>query len=330
MYMEVGAFHPRYRPGRDHRSWNQQHNSWPQTRYVKSEDDFLDFVRRWSPDRLVCCGLNPRPRIYQNRWGYARPAREGEVDLSHALLVDLDPVEDAHPDSAALERCLGRAEEFFQDLGLALPGHGYSGRGLHLLARYEPIPVRDYPDMKPRVALFSQDLQAGLDDLLESVGLQLDSSPGLRRLVKVYGTAKPGGTLSRLGQSLPAEDPRLREYLLGLQPQPADSAARPNREGKRRPVAEIHPTGNLPDWFLQSMIEPRIRALWEGRGKPGGTDRSRSGYDFSLLRELIRRGHDDPGELATILALRPEGAVRRSGKGAQYLAQTVRNARLSQ
>ena len=68
------------------------------------------------------------------------------------------------------------------------------------------------------------------------------------------------------------------------------------------------------------------RGLWNGVGKPGNTDRTRSGYEYSVARCLLRLGYTDVSELATILALRPEGSVRKSGKDQLYALRTVGNA----
>ena len=83
----------------------------------------------------------------------------------------------------------------------------------------------------------------------------------------------------------------------------------------------------MPGWFraLRHQDE-QVRALWEGRGKPDGRDVSNSGYDFSLARRLLRLGHTDVAELATILAARQE--MLQSGKGYDYVVRTVSRALL--
>ena len=47
---------------------------------------------------------------------------------------------------------------------------------------------------------------------------------------------------------------------------------------------------------------------------------------MSLLRKLLHLGYKNIDELATILALRPEGSVRKSGKGEGYLRTTLAKA----
>ena len=53
---------------------------------------------------------------------------------------------------------------------------------------------------------------------------------------------------------------------------------------------------------------------------------SRSGYDYSLVRECLSRGITDVKELAVILALRPAVPVRQGDKGEQYIRTTVAKA----
>ena len=68
--------------------------------------------------------------------------------------------------------------------------------------------------------------------------------------------------------------------------------------------------------------------LWNAKGKPANRDTTRTGYDYSLIKRLLWRGYKDLDDLATVLALRPEGAVRKSGKGDQYIRRTIANALL--
>ena len=74
--------------------------------------------------------------------------------------------------------------------------------------------------------------------------------------------------------------------------------------------------------------------LLRGKGKPGegpngqplGTDKS--GYDWSLLKELVWQGVDDPGQLGAVLALKirmdEKAAGKPSSRGSRYVTRTVR------
>jgi len=71
----------------------------------------------------------------------------------------------------------------------------------------------------------------------------------------------------------------------------------------------------------------RLANLFSGKGKTAigedgrRLDESGSGYDFSFTLSLARYGIHDPSELATALALRPDGGAKL--KGSDYLSHTV-------
>jgi hypothetical protein len=73
---------------------------------------------------------------------------------------------------------------------------------------------------------------------------------------------------------------------------------------------------------------PRLQDLFEGRGKTAvgedgrRRDTSSSGFDYSILSALARKGVRDTSELASVLWRRPDGAAR--AKGIDYIIRTVR------
>jgi hypothetical protein len=319
-YLEVNAFHPDYRPGRENFEHNRERDSWPRLAYVSTETEFLRFVRQYASERMVCCGLNPRTEILRNSAGYLRPARESEVPEGRALMLDLDPADSAAPDPEALGHLLEAADQYFSDLRLLPPARGRSGRGVHLVSVYSPIPVAEHKDLKSRIRRFSEGFEREMSDRLMQAGLKLDSTYDLRRLVKVYGTAKPGGVVSRLERPGSGADQGLRDYLLSLDSHP------------RVPVDEMPGCRQLnigaaiPSWFPELLEDQRVADLWHGRGKPKSLDCTRSGYDFSLVRLLLAQGYREPDDLATILALRPDGAFRNRRSDRDYLAKTIEQA----
>lgn len=89
--------------------------------------------------------------------------------------------------------------------------------------------------------------------------------------------------------------------------------------------------GNLSPHVLQILNQaPKIQALFEGRGKTAMTesgkrgDTSSSGYDYSVVAALARKGIRGESDLATVLWLRPDGAAQ--AKGTDYILRTVRKA----
>lgn len=73
----------------------------------------------------------------------------------------------------------------------------------------------------------------------------------------------------------------------------------------------------------------RVRDAFMGLGKPETDsrgkllDRSASGYDFTLVRQLVRHGVRDPLDLAKALARRPDGGAAK--KGVSYIRRTVQS-----
>lgn len=73
----------------------------------------------------------------------------------------------------------------------------------------------------------------------------------------------------------------------------------------------------------------KVNDAFMGRGKPEKTsngkslDCSSSGYDFTLVRQLVSHGISDPVELAVALARRPDGYAAK--KGLAYIRTTIKN-----
>lgn len=95
------------------------------------------------------------------------------------------------------------------------------------------------------------------------------------------------------------------------------------------PLAPIVP--QLPPAVLELMGQSRyISGLFLGRDKPPKdnqgrpTDCSSSGYDYSFIAALVRKGLRDPLLLAQALAARPDGKAL--GKGEGYITRTVTRA----
>lgn len=318
-YTELNGLHPEYRPGKTHFDWNVQRRAFPRIWYVRSEMEVVRFAQRFGGSRMVCYGINPRSSIFKNKSGYARAALDTEIAVSQNILFDLD-FEDSSTRSEQttdLEGFLEKTDEYFLDQGLKPPVRGFSGRGYHLLFAYPAIKVRDSPDIRERLAGFRDNFHACFRRELEGLEVKLDRTQDLRRMVRIYGTAKPDiGIPSHFYGHDRVEDHALQNHLLDLQ--------LPEQPSGRQVVV---PRVELPSWF-EALLEHDVvlRQLWRGTGKSPNTDTTRTGYDYSLTKGLLCRGYKDIDELATILALRPEGAVRKSGKGDQYISRTIANA----
>ncbi len=83
---------------------------------------------------------------------------------------------------------------------------------------------------------------------------------------------------------------------------------------------------DMPELFRHLMQrDQKLKALWNGHGITNGAD-SPADYDFSLVRRLMALGYRNFDDLATVLAARPEGAVRRGGMGEDYIRGTIARA----
>ncbi len=236
------------------------------------------------------------------------------------MLLDLD-AESGHLQESHrrdVERFLDKTNEYFYDHDFNEPVRAFTGRGFHLLLAYPGIRVAECSDIGERLREFRNRFHKGYEQELERLELRLDHTEDLVRRAKIYGTAKPEvGIVSRFYGNERIEDETLRGYLLSLE----------IHDTGRKPGFELATGTELPNWFTRLLeTDNQLRQLWTGSGKPGNTDRSRTGFDYSLIRRLLYLGHQDIGELATILGLRPDGAVQASRKGSDYVRRTIGNA----
>lgn len=283
-------------------------------RYVRNGRQLLDLVERFHGTHMVCYGINPRPGIKRYPSGHPRAHRDSEIELVRNFFLDFDLRAGADVESPAslelfLEEVTGRVE----DMGFLPPVKAFTGNGFHLLFAIPAVRVEKCRDMKERIRAFREGVLRGLGGELASMGARVDSTDGLSRVAKIYGTAKPGARLSRFyWDGKRADDRGLRAHLVGMALEPAAGGWRIGIHGME-----------LPAGFSRLLErDERIRNLWLGRGKETG-DTTRSGYDYSLLRECLARGITDVRELAAILALRPGGSVRDGPKGEQYIRVTI-------
>jgi len=137
-------------------------------------------------------------------------------------------------------------------------------------------------------------------------------------MVKIYGTAKPEvGNISRFYGDERVEDEYLLEHLLRME------------IASRGPKVYLDVGDEISDSVANVLrSDSEIKQLWEGKGKPQDSDTSRTGYDYSLVKRLLGTGVKNLDDLATVLALRPEGAVKKSSKDERYILRTIGNALL--
>lgn len=326
---ELSALHRDYRKGREHAAYNRANETYPKHSYPANIKAAVAFALRHHRDHLVAAGLNDRPELFLNHHGYPRAAKRHEILISRNLMLDID-VETKPPSDtqiSELERYVRtEASTWFKDNGFLEPAIGMSGNGAHALIGYQPIEVSESPDIADRLKLFSEWFQSDLGDGLAKLDAKTDSSVhDISRKIKLYGTAKPGSDrVARWYGGDRVEDDAVRDYLLGL-----DLAETETPHPIHKPAygpTLIRVESQVPR-VAQTLLDRdrRLRDLWNGEGKTAG-DISRCGYDFSLVRRFMVLGYRDIDGLATILATRPDGAVRQTNRGEDYIRLTLANA----
>lgn len=313
-YTELNAFHPDYIKG--DKLHNEKHQTYPKITYAKSEKEVTDFVKKYASTHMVCYGVNPRPIIFKNEYDYPRSAADVEIQESKNMVFDFDFITKKTTPQVhnQFSHFLKKTDDYFRDLGLQQPVRAFTGGGYHLLFAYPSISLDEHPDLRGKLRQFRQSFYLAHKHDLSRLEVKLDSTFDLRRVVRIYGTAKPyiDSIPSKFFGHSRIEDSALREYILNIEEHPVTGKS-------------FKPNGSLPEWFTKLLEnDDQLKHFWEGTEKPVGTDHSRSGYDYSLVRRLIYLGHRNLDELAAILANRPNGAGHE--KGQKYIWTTIGNA----
>jgi hypothetical protein len=118
-------------------------------------------------------------------------------------------------------------------------------------------------------------------------------------------------------------------------PSDFDADLPPIEDGKQEKREKANDDIRIGDRITPMVLlilneDRQVRALFHGYGKvvvgEGGRqqDTSSSGYDYSLVLALAKKGILDESELATVLWFRPDGGAR--SKGVAYISRTVKEA----
>jgi hypothetical protein len=314
---ELVAFHKDYKPGRVYLEENKAHNRFPKIWYSAKPGAYVKFAEIFCKDHMCCVGINPRANALKNEHGFNRSAADEDIQQVTHFYLDID-FENNNPTPeqiADLRLALMKMEDFYLDQGFKVPTLNHSGNGYHIIHKLAPILVAEHPDIKQRQLYFKDQFKAGFEKDLSRLEAEIDNTLDLSRKIKIPGTKKPGHTrTSSLEYVNPNPDDTLRDHLLSLDVHPKDDIP-----------LEIK-AGQLPDRFAALLAQDKLaKDLWNGEGKTKG-DTTRSGYDFSLIQVCLKHGITDLNDLYAILALRPDGAVKGSGKGEKYLRNTIANA----
>ena len=280
----------------------------PVVRYIDTADKLETLVKKTHRDYMPCIGINERPAKKLNDRGYPIAAKEKDIQFSQNVFLDFDTV--AAKNSELLQSARDRYFQnefcdYCRDIGFATPSMLVaSGNGNHAYFSYRPIPVADHPDITARLKNWMGEVASDQKDELDRLELKLDTSTAdLGRVVKIPGTAKPGGHVSRLIYANRQEDEALRGYLLSMPAEKLQAPFNPIYGASLLTIANdnYHP-------IVRTLIrtDPKIRAYANGQGKPEGTDRSRSGYLYSFAQALMFRGVRNLDILGSSLAVLAE------------------------
>ena len=250
----------------------------PVVRYVQGAQAVVDFARQHK-GKLILLGINPRDPSLGNQTTSAK--NEHVRYLSNFYLdVEMD-----HPRGLeASDEQVQVVRTFIDDAMLPwLRKHGFvepviefSGNGFHLVFAVEPIVLKDHPEFPYQLRAFYKEIVRELSAELQSRGIRIDSTMEPRRMIKLPGTSKPGGTRRSIWpiEAERHEDEALLDYISGLQPEAEDGAG---------PYTLGLVAVNLPNRFEELLPStPGLNRLWT---EPA-TDRSER--DWALCRELAR------------------------------------------
>jgi hypothetical protein len=310
--------------------------------FFDDEDAFVSACAEHSGKANVYAGIQPRPsRFLADASNRVAPlnhgAKDDDIEWLTSIVVDLDPVrpKDTASTDAELALAVERAEAaaaWIESKGFSRPVRIMSGNGCHLWFAVPPHEIHEdnRGDLTRRLRAFESRLRERFSD----DAVKVDSIYNLSRVIKVVGTP------SVKGEDLPErphrlscgidplerrEDGKLLQAILSM---PAEERETEALDEQSAPSAAHD---GLDPW-VHALISSsdRLAALFEGRGKTAVTpdgkrvDTTSSGYDFSIIHTLVKRGVTDPDQLATVLWHRPDGAAR--AKGQEYIARTVRRA----
>ena len=312
-YTELLALHPDYNPHNKRDSYRR--GTQPKIAYALNSEDVVNFVKKYADTHTVCYGINPRPQVYRHNNGYLRASLDSEIELSQNIIFDFDFVNGKVTNHQRNEfyGFLRKSDEYFHNLGLKKPVRAYTNKGTHLLFAYPAVSVKKHPDIKLRLREFRQRYYNEFKNDLSRLEVKLDSTFDLRRMVKIYGTAKPSDAMpSKFFGHFREEDAALREYILSLPEYiKFDRVLKGN--------------GKLPDSVMELLKKDQLlKQYWLNEGKPNGTDQTRSGFDYSLVRRAIYLGIKNIDVLIALLESKPDGSARM--KGQRYILHTIGNA----
>jgi len=318
--------------------------------FFDNPEDFVRCCREHDGSSQLYMGVRPRdPGLLSRSRNSVRflpkgvhAGQQGDVGVVATAVIDIDPTRPK--DTASTQEQLALAREVaeriqndFVEMGWPAPIRAMSGNGVHVIFAFTPVHITDQAH-RDAVEGQLKAFEAGIRTKYTVEGIKIDTISDLPRIIKVVGT------LSTKGDNTP-ERPWRRSYFID-EPVRIENplfwdfvATLPAADEKKKAKATAGNGTNKTDIVIGDAISPKVqkaiqsknrKAHWEGRCKTAlgadGTpvDTSRSGYDYTVVIDLLHAGITNPSELATALFHRPNGAGKE--KGANYVCRTVEAA----
>lgn len=213
------------------------------------------------------------------------------------------------------EECRQRLESF----PLPPSAVNFTGHGLQAFWFFKKLE-------EPEVLVY---ISAGLAKVLNG-----DSVADAARLIRVPGSSNMKDPANPILAVVEKLNPDLRYSPSNFDdffpPMPEKPRKNPQPEIDEQAAEEL--IGEELSERVKKLIDehPRTKNLFNGQGKPAKDDQGRrldhssSGFDYSLMLSLIKKGITNESELATALWHRPDDAAR--SKGIKYIMRTVSKA----
>jgi hypothetical protein len=225
-FTELLAVHRSFKPGRENFKDNLEHCRLPKIWYTRSPINACSFVSKYCKDHTCYFGVNPRHGILKNDRGSVRSAKEEDIRVLTCFYLDID-CKDKYPTDehlAEIELFIAKTERFFDEIGINPPTKAFSGRGFHLFFSPSPICVSEQPDIKEKLQAFKAQFEDAFRNDIGQLGIVIDSTLDLRRMVKIPGTKKADPSIKRISRfygDIRTDDQVLRDYLINTEiPEP--------------------------------------------------------------------------------------------------------------
>ena len=250
------------------------------SRCISKWPELRDFCNKYAGEAMLCLTVNP----LREGFPHGRAARDADVPHVTTVFLDFDAVDG---NSQALkQKVVPKVDAWCEAHQLGHFQWADSGAGLHAYAQIPPIYIQETPDVGQRLATLQREIRTLFEG---DTSIRVDSVANLSRVVKLVGTRKVGGRLSRfLKKPEIFADDCLRQWLLDLK---IEAAAAP---GEVSPTADLASAREEIEAAVGSSAHLfKLRQLCQI-----ANDRSKAEYAF--VRELWLRRYTGAQAVAAV------------------------------